>query len=683
MKRLIYLILMLVLALPANATVNSQTNKTIVLGNGSQTAFTFNFIGVAATYVTVLFTDASGNQYALTQGSGTNQYSITLNAPVQGAIWGLGGTVTYNPSGTPIPTGSTLTIYRTLPLTQAISLQNLGSIATLGKGSETGLDTGVMQGQQINETIGRAIVANPANSVGPLPLPPAAQLANQGLCADGTGLNIIGCVLPSSGVISTAMQPVVSAATLALGRAAFGLGSAAQENIGSYGMQDDGSGNLRLSYINTSDSTNQAVTGAFHLTQRIATGPITYTLNRANTLWNGFSVKIFAVAGTITIVPNASDNFQGLASGVSITIAAGQVATLTTDGASTGTWQFPTTNTNAQFLGMNTALNLQINASVATNALTVSLKDQNGNDPTVASPIVVTFRDTTLTNGGPVYVVVTSALSITAPSGASLGTTNGNASHIWVVLFNNGGTPVLGLINCSTASRIFPLMENLLQSPTAITSGSTAAGTYYASSALTSKAFRILGYIGSTQTTAGTWATSPAKIQLYGPGIKKPGEQVQLIYTTTTTTTAVSSTVKVATALAASITPTSSANLVRVHTEGSITTADLTSTGHAVISLLYRNTGTTAIGNICPVGYNDPGGVNPVGGVTTNTVIDYPQSVSAVQYGLYIFNNTGTDTWTFLGTNGSTPAGTGIMTIEEIMGALEPANDNEPLRMVG
>jgi hypothetical protein len=42
-----------------------------------------------------------------------------------------------------------------------------------------------------------------------------------------------------------------------------------------------------------------------------------------------------------------------------------------------------------------------------------------------------------------------------------------------------------------------------------------------------------LGYIESTQSTAGTWATTPSKIQLWSSGIKLPGDIVQFARTTT------------------------------------------------------------------------------------------------------------------------------------------------------
>ena len=62
--------------------------------------------------------------------------------------------------------------------------------------------------------------------------------------------------------------------------------------------------------------------------------------------------------------------------------------------------------------------------------------------------------------------------------------------------------------------------------------------------------------------------------------------------------------------------------------------------------------------------------------------LDSPGAATSTQYGLYIANTTGTDTATFLGNAaGGTP--TANMIIEEIMGALEPANDNHALQMTG
>lgn len=336
-RLLLAIALILSPAMPARATVNSAVNKTIVLGDGVTTSFTFSFIGVAAAYISVILTDGAGNETVLTQGSGATQYQIALNAPVTGAIWGVGGTVTYNPSGTPIPAGSTLTIFRTLPLTQAISLQNQNSLTRLGNGAETGLDLATMQIQQNAETLARTIKAPVVDATPPADLPPIAQRANQGAAFDASG-NLVAGVMPSSGVISAAMQPVVSAATLALARTAMGLGGMATEGIGC-GLVDDGAGNARLNPAISQLAVNTAIHKADCYRSLITTGPITLTLDRGNTLFNGFGFWVYNTsAGAVTLTPDANDTFQGYSSGQSVNLPPNTQAFISTDAATLSNW---------------------------------------------------------------------------------------------------------------------------------------------------------------------------------------------------------------------------------------------------------------------------------------------------------------------------------------------------------
>lgn len=346
---------------PAKATVNSTVNKTIALGDGVTTQFQFAFIGVAAAYISVILTDASGNETVLTQGANSSQYQIALNAPVTGAIWGIGGTVTYNPGGTPIPSGSTLTIFRTLPLTQAISLQRMNSLSALGNGAETGLDTGTMQLQQVSENIARAIVAPIVDATPPAPLPPIAQRANKGAAFDAEG-NLVAGTTPSSGVISSAMQPVVSAATLALGRTAFGLGNLATGNIGA-GLQSDGAGGVRVNSQILEIAVNQSITTADHLKTYAASGTLTFALSRANTMFAGFTIKVLALTGTITFTPDANDSFFGQASGASLLIPKGAVATISTNAATSGTWY-------ADVTGVSPVVNIRAFTAVGSSTYT-------------------------------------------------------------------------------------------------------------------------------------------------------------------------------------------------------------------------------------------------------------------------------------------------------------------------
>ena len=81
----------------------------------------------------------------------------------------------------------------------------------------------------------------------------------------------------------------------------------------------------------------------------------------------------------------------------------------------------------------------------------------------------------------------------------------------------------------SLPTAIAPLNEGALASATAFSGSANQAGTFYTQNGVaapSSKAFRILGYVdfASGPATAGTYASAPTTVQLFGPGIRKPGE---------------------------------------------------------------------------------------------------------------------------------------------------------------
>lgn len=635
MQRIVAAVLLILLALaPARATVNSAASTVTVPGNGSQVAFTFPFIGVAATDIVVIYTTSAGVQTTLVQGPGPTQYTVTLNAAVPPSLWGIGGSVSYNPSGTPIPAGSTLTITRTLPFTQATSLQNQTSFGQYLSSTEQALDTLDMQIQQLNTSSGYAVQMNPANSRAPIALPPAAQAGGMGLCFSSTGLDLIACSLAPSGVISSAMAPVVGASTLALGRTAFGLGTMATENInagtcGGPSIQDDGSGNARVVLTTAPDSTNQSVTCNFHLTYHVATGPLTYTLGRASTTYfNGFSFTISSAVGVTTVSPNASDSFSGVASGSSIAVPQGASCTFTTNAASSGTWYKTCSSTQPSLA-----------ASVGANALTLTLYAPS-----------ISFRDTTLANGDALGATPVAGLSITIPSGATLGTLSSNVPfRIWIFAAYNGGTPVLGVATCSATNAIYACAawETLRKSGTAITSGSTALGALYTASAVTNDAVRIIGYadFGSGLSTAGAWASTPTTLQICVPPFvcKRPGDLIQMVQSASQSV---------------SISPTTSPNLVKFSTFLNISAI---STSGAAIA--FKRASTT----IFNVGLGAASSISQM--IAPGVIYDAPGTTSPTAYSTSI-------------TTSGTP-GNVVSIVEEIMGALEPANDNTELRMVG
>lgn len=274
---------------------------------------------------------------------------------------------------------------------------------------------------------------------------------------------------------------------------------------------------------------------------------------------------------------------SSIASAGSVSSIAGNTGAFTVAGGvtnSTNQIQF-----DGKYASLNAGFNCTLTASVGSSLLTVALKDAGGNDPSATSPCYINYRDPTASTGATTLVSQIAALSVATTntgSAGSLGSSNSTAFRLWVVSFNNGGTNVLSLINCSISGQIFPLNEGVVASSTPFSASATSAGIFYTPSGITiaSKAFRIVGYIEYNSTglaTAGTYVTAPNFVQNFGPGIRKPGEVVQWIMPdsvtgggTTTTIIPFDNTIPQITEgtefMAQSITPTSAANVLQVDT---------------------------------------------------------------------------------------------------------------------
>lgn len=592
-------------------TVTNTSNKVRFIGDASATTWPYTFPIPVATDLGLYYTDLAG--------------ATTLISPSLYSVTGIGGTtggiVTYPLSGSPIAAGTILEILRTVPYTQAVDLINQDGFYP--EVVEDGLDALEMQIQQLIEIQGRNLTVG-VTDTSPGTLPAAAARALQLLGFDASGNAI--AAQPSSALVSSAMAAVVAAVSLAAARTAFGLGAVATEGIGS-GLEDDGAGSLRTRYPITQDSANQVVTVAYHAKQHFATAAITYTLPRANTLFNGFGFWVSALGGAVSFLIDAADGFAGMVSGTTLVIPAGTQAFISTDAANAGLWSA----SYNQLIGMSTPLNVQLNAAVSASALTISVKDRSGNDPSYTSPVLMAFRNPTITAGGPVVRSLVAPLSITVPSTATLGTTNGTPFRLWVVAFDNAGTIVLGVILPSTTTSIKALDESALTSATAISVGATSAQVYYGNSVVTTKAFRVLGYVefSAGQATAGTWVTAPSKIQLFGASTKLPGMVIQgPIYTVSSVTSnSGGGGAAAAVDLTASITPTATMNLIRAEAYGTIK-----NTAGSSASAQLRRGIATAVGNQAQI----TSSVNAIIGAVALLAIDAPGTVSATSYTPYV-----------------------------------------------
>ena len=143
-----------------------------------------------------------------------------------------------------------------------------------------------------------------------------------------------------------------------------------------------------------------------------------------------------------------------------------------------------------------------ITASVAASALTATL-----------NPTSLDFRSSALTSGAVTTLNVPAAISVVAPNGATLGTVSAVQSRIAVLAINASGTVELAIVNLSGGNN---LDETTLISTTAISAGATSANVIYSTTGRASVPFRVVGYIESTQGTAGVWATAPSTIQGMG-----------------------------------------------------------------------------------------------------------------------------------------------------------------------
>jgi hypothetical protein len=352
-------------------------------------------------------------------------------------------------------------------------------------------------------------------------------------------------------------------------------------------------------------------------------------------------------------------------------------------------------NLGVSSLNFGMATNLQIAASVASNQLTVTFNGLNGAALSASNPALITFKSQTQANFGfGIVGTITSSPSMTLQTTSSLGCTTAVACRLWITALcqtetgTSGSTPgtctsvLVGLsaqTNGTAAGGCLPLQENTLQSTGSGTTGGTAQGTIFTSVAsLTSKAVRIVGYLEATWTSGTGWGT-PNIVQLFGPGIHKPCDLVQgPIYSTTSTATNVTSSTKTATNSTISITPTSAINLVEVMAFGALGgPGNAQFPGFAQIS---RGSGPTLVGSLGIVAANTSGNDPAFIAPTTLYALDTPATTSSTTYTVYLWGQ-GTATqysWLNEGINGTTPV-IGVMKAWEIMGALEPANDDVPL----
>jgi hypothetical protein len=237
---------------------------------------------------------------------------------------------------------------------------------------------------------------------------------------------------------------------------------------------------------------------------------------------------------------------------------------------------------SAVMFGVN-MINGTIVASVGGSALTFAVKTLAGNDPNANDPVWFVFRDATLANGDYSVIAVTAALSTTVPSGSTLGTSNATPFKLWLAAVNDAGTVSLAVINCfnTATNNIYPLSAGGVVTVTAYGGDANSVATFYGIAGHTNVPYSVLGYAsyetGSTLATAGTWSAAPTRQELL-----RSGARVQSLVTvngaasTGSNNYTPSSTAPTAAGgnlvASQSVTPRSSAHVMRVHGEALLST---------------------------------------------------------------------------------------------------------------
>jgi len=259
--------------------------------------------------------------------------------------------------------------------------------------------------------------------------------------------------------------------------------------------------NIKLGYTTTATAAGTTTLTSASNNQQYFTGSTTQTvvLPVTSTLALGLSYLIVNNStGVLTVQSSGANTITLVPAGSTVTCTC-----ILVTGTTAASWSFAFEgSSNIPYKQIPT-----ITATVATNILTLGL-----------NPCSLDFRSSTASSGVTTTRNVTSAISMTVSNGSTLGTANGILSKFAVLAIDNAGTVELAVVNANA----YGLLDerNLISTTAEGGTGTADSGTViYSTTARSNVPFRIVGYVESTQATAGAYATAPSNIAGMGGAI--------------------------------------------------------------------------------------------------------------------------------------------------------------------
>lgn len=153
--------------------------------------------------------------------------------------------------------------------------------------------------------------------------------------------------------------------------------------------------------------------------------------------------------------------------------------------------------------------NLKPVFAVGSNTLTCTIKDSAGTDLAAGNPAFVGQRSATVGDGGFNLRAMTANVALTISSGSTLGHSSAVAGKIYWYLLDNAGAQVLA------ACGSFQGFSGLFSTTAEGGGGAADSGSViYAVAAHSNLPGRLIAVTTDTQTTAGTWAALPSRVDL-------------------------------------------------------------------------------------------------------------------------------------------------------------------------